>query len=320
MLRPRLTLPPHVRLEKQTRPPFTSPLAYINREELSFLYKEIVEDQCYSPRSSSSSSSWHGHGLAMALKEGDVVVDVGANIGLYSLLASQSVGPSGRIVAIEASPTICEALRANLSSCPCESEVVNKAISSSNKEAVFTYYPRATGWSTLDPDDEEVRLNMRGFLDQEMLREGKGGASSPLLGVARMLFAFLGTGALYQWARDQAIEFMLGGKVTEKVRCETLEAICEVLSLSRIDMLKIDCERSEMDVLKGIGASQWRNIGSIAMEVHDDSHPDEGGKTSLERIEDLLTSHGFIVDVSQALEGTNLFMIFASSRGASSCS
>lgn len=49
-----------------------------------------------------------------ALKPGDVVVDVGANVGLHTLLAAQLVGPMGRVHAIEASPWIHGRLRRNL--------------------------------------------------------------------------------------------------------------------------------------------------------------------------------------------------------------
>jgi FkbM family methyltransferase len=48
------------------------------------------------------------------LRRGDVFVDVGANIGYYSLLASRLVGKEGSVIAIEASPSIFEALSANL--------------------------------------------------------------------------------------------------------------------------------------------------------------------------------------------------------------
>jgi FkbM family methyltransferase len=45
---------------------------------------------------------------------GDTFVDVGANIGYYSLLASQLVGKTGTVVAIEASPTTFKDLQTNL--------------------------------------------------------------------------------------------------------------------------------------------------------------------------------------------------------------
>jgi FkbM family methyltransferase len=52
--------------------------------------------------------------LGERLAPGDVFVDVGANIGYCSLLAAPLVGESGKVVAIEASPTLFSALRDNL--------------------------------------------------------------------------------------------------------------------------------------------------------------------------------------------------------------
>jgi len=45
---------------------------------------------------------------------GDTFIDVGANIGYYSLLASKIVGENGHIYSIEASPTIFSYLRDNI--------------------------------------------------------------------------------------------------------------------------------------------------------------------------------------------------------------
>ncbi len=46
--------------------------------------------------------------------EGGVFLDVGANIGYFSLLAHGLVGSRGRVLAVEPTPTTCEALRANI--------------------------------------------------------------------------------------------------------------------------------------------------------------------------------------------------------------
>ncbi len=48
------------------------------------------------------------------LRPGDTFVDVGANIGYYSLLASALVGKTGAVVAIEASPAIFQQLERNV--------------------------------------------------------------------------------------------------------------------------------------------------------------------------------------------------------------
>jgi hypothetical protein len=61
---------------------------------------------------------------------GDAFVDVGANIGYYSTLASQLVGPSGRVVAIEASPSSYQSLRMNVERNGCSNvRTVNVAAS-----------------------------------------------------------------------------------------------------------------------------------------------------------------------------------------------
>jgi FkbM family methyltransferase len=47
------------------------------------------------------------------VKPSQVVVDVGANVGYYSLLAANLVGPEGRVVAVEAHPRMAELLFRN---------------------------------------------------------------------------------------------------------------------------------------------------------------------------------------------------------------
>lgn len=49
--------------------------------------------------------------LHRLLQPGDVFVDVGANVGMYSAVASLRVGPSGRVLAVEASPITFEKLQ-----------------------------------------------------------------------------------------------------------------------------------------------------------------------------------------------------------------
>jgi FkbM family methyltransferase len=51
------------------------------------------------------------------LHAGDVLADLGANVGYYSLLGSSLVGKTGRVVAVEASPAIFEFLLQNLATC-----------------------------------------------------------------------------------------------------------------------------------------------------------------------------------------------------------
>jgi len=55
-------------------------------------------------------TSW----IVRRLVPGDGFIDVGANVGYYSLLASKLVGEQGRVVAIEASPATFKVLQRNL--------------------------------------------------------------------------------------------------------------------------------------------------------------------------------------------------------------
>lgn len=48
------------------------------------------------------------------LKSGDIFIDIGANVGYYSLLASRCVGPAGHVFAYEASPSVFRRLQENL--------------------------------------------------------------------------------------------------------------------------------------------------------------------------------------------------------------
>lgn len=53
--------------------------------------------------------------LRKNLKEGDVFIDVGANIGLFTILASKCVGNTGKIFSFEPNPEIFEQLEINVS-------------------------------------------------------------------------------------------------------------------------------------------------------------------------------------------------------------
>lgn len=72
------------------------------------------------------------------VRKGSVVYDIGANVGFYTLLASQFVGRSGRVFAFEPVPRNCRLLRAHLEiNCVDNVSVLEMAVSSMNGKAVF---------------------------------------------------------------------------------------------------------------------------------------------------------------------------------------
>lgn len=49
--------------------------------------------------------------IEQALEPGGVFVDIGSNVGFFTLLAAKRVGPTGHVYAFEPEPDICESLR-----------------------------------------------------------------------------------------------------------------------------------------------------------------------------------------------------------------
>lgn len=78
-------------------------IKHVSKPDVPFLYREVFEEQSYIQ-----------HGISLG--KGDTVLDIGANIGLFALWASERVGAPGRVVAIEPLPPCYEALQHNITS------------------------------------------------------------------------------------------------------------------------------------------------------------------------------------------------------------
>lgn len=61
------------------------------------------------------------------LKTGDTFLDIGANFGYFALLAAHKVGPTGQVIAVEASPEVLPQLRKNLQGFD-QAEVIHAAV------------------------------------------------------------------------------------------------------------------------------------------------------------------------------------------------
>lgn len=95
------------------------------------------------------------------VKAGQTVVDVGANIGYYSVLFGHLVGRAGRVFAYEANPHIIPILMDNLSVNYLHEwcRVINKAAYSSEGTIVFHCSKRFVGNSSIHKQGEEYFEN-----------------------------------------------------------------------------------------------------------------------------------------------------------------
>ncbi len=86
-----------------------------------------------------------------SVEAGDMFVDVGANIGYYSVLAARKVGPRGRVVAVEPVASTAATLRGNLNANGLHNvEVVEVAAGADAAPAVeVSFNPRYLGRATL---------------------------------------------------------------------------------------------------------------------------------------------------------------------------
>ena len=85
------------------------------------------------------------------LPAGGRFVDVGANAGIYSLWAARAVGPSGRVLAIEANPVMADRLAFNLTASGLADRVTiaRSAVGETTGKATFTLDARNLGGSSL---------------------------------------------------------------------------------------------------------------------------------------------------------------------------
>lgn len=77
--------------------------------------------------------------LCSFVEPGDCVLDVGANIGLYSLALSRAVGPSGRVIAVEPDPLNLALLRKNLDTNGCTNVTVVADALGDEEKTVLLY-------------------------------------------------------------------------------------------------------------------------------------------------------------------------------------
>ena len=245
-------------------------VAYLNRNEADAIYREIFEDQSYAK-------------YGVTFRDGDCVFDVGANIGLFTLFVHTKCR-APRVYAFEPLPATFEKLQDNMALYGLDVNLFDYGLSSESGEIEVTFYPN---WSSMSGAYADVRE------DED---------------VSRTYLNNLAYGAL---PSDEISDLLDGRFKAELVRCRmrTLSEVVSEHSIERIDLLKVDVEKSELDVLRGIEEADWSKVRQLVIEVHDRDN-------RLETIKALLATHDFdvVVDQDKLLENTQLYNLYARKR------
>lgn len=251
-------------------------IAYQSRAEVEFFYKDIFEKQIYLKHQ-------------VTLSDGDCVFDVGANIGLFTLFAHQKCR-GVKVYAFEPAPPLFEILRHNVSRYGVDARLFNCGLSSEAKTTAFTFYPNSSGMSSFYADRREEKEALRAIMENQ-LRQGMAGMSRVMRHA------------------DELLEERLKSE-TYDCRLRTVAEVMREEQLEHIDLMKIDVQKSEWDVVSGIGDEDWPKIKQMVVEVHD-----IGGR--LRQMVDLLEARGYRVAVEQDdhYHQSVLFNLFARRTG-----
>ncbi|BFV59655.1 hypothetical protein KCMC57_up47590 [Kitasatospora sp. CMC57] len=244
-----------------------------NRAEADFLYREVFEEDEYL-----------SHGIELP-ESGACVFDVGAHVGFFSLAVARS-RPGSVVHSFEPIPELFRMLDLNTRLHGVDARLHPCGLAEAAGTASFTYYPQLSIMSGRFGDAEEERGVLEAFVRTErQVREGL--------------------------PQDGAAD--LDSLLTERLRhtevtCElrTLSDVIDETGVKRIDLLKIDAEKSEREVLLGLRPEHWGLVRQLVIEAHDAPGRIDWIRGHLEE-----RGYGVTVEGLEMLSETGLVTIYA---------
>ena len=239
---------------------------HLHQGECLFLYREIFLRRCYL-----------SDGITLDASSEGVVFDVGANIGMATYFFHEH-SPKLKIHAVEPSPRTFEVLAANVNRMGIDAVLHRCAMAASAGTATITHYPSKSSMSGLYASPAADRDTTKIYMENEGMD-------------------------------PEDVEFVLAdafASETFEVELKTLSSVIDEYAIDRIELLKVDVEKAELDVLRGIRQEHWPMIRQLVAEVHDIDH-------RVDTIAKLCRDHGLKVSVKQdqKLEGTELYSLTA---------
>jgi natural product biosynthesis luciferase-like monooxygenase protein/amino acid adenylation domain-containing protein/FkbM family methyltransferase len=256
-------------------------VAHLSEFQANLAYHEVMEDDIY-----------FRHGIT--LPEGAWVFDVGANIGMFTLFAHQKVA-NIRLFAFEPIPPTNAVLRANVALYGLPATVLPYGLSERSETVEFTFYPEMAGLSGRYSEAAQDRRDTKAIILHD-IRQLAASGSQPVVDDAEL---------------DTIIERHLRSE-THACQVRALSEVIAEYAVPQIDLLKVDVEKAELDVLRGIRAEDWSRIKQVVMEIDN--------RENLEQIVPLLEQHGFnlivedfaVVPPQDDIPGVYVYMLYAS--------
>jgi FkbH-like protein/FkbM family methyltransferase len=251
-------------------------VASLNAYETAYLYDEIFVQHAYGRNS-------------IVIKDGDCVLDIGANIGLFSLYVTSQF-PSCRVFAFEPSPVTYKALEANLRIYCRDATPIAAGVGRSEGVGSFTFYRASSVFSGFVADEARDREALDQIVRNQLRQRGV--SESELATMSATL---------------------LEGRTEREQYDVPLMSISRLIAeraIERVDLLKIDAESSELAILEGIVDADWPKIQQIAIEVHD--------AANVAAVVSALEARGFDVSSAQErlLENSGLLNVYATRQKA----
>jgi amino acid adenylation domain-containing protein/FkbM family methyltransferase len=255
-----------------------SPVAHLNRNETDYIYNEIFVLQAYLR-----------HGIS--IRDGDCIIDAGANIGLFTVFANR-LARNLRMVCFEPNPAAFACLSLNAEAWGAQVKCLPVGLSREDRSAELTFFQGLSLLSGFYADPATERETVRNYV---LNQQPEPAQNENLAGEI---------GALLD-------ERLQSRSVTARLR--PLSSVLAEEGIERIDLLKINVEKSELDVLMGIAPADWPRIRQLVIEVDQ--------RASLAPITSLLERHGFdhCVEQDPLLKNTELCYVYAIRPSARGC-
>ena len=249
--------------------PDGAPVAHLNKNETDYIYNEIFVLQAYLR-----------HGIT--IDDGDCILDAGSNIGLFTLLVNR-LARNVRTYSFEPNPAVFACLKANTETwCPA-AKCFPFGLSRENRFAEMTFFHGLSLLSGIYADPQRERGVVESYVANTAAD-----LHSPQFAAE--------VGELI----DRKIK-----STKQAIELRTLSSVIAQEGIERIDLLKINVEKSEWDVVHGIGRADWQKIRQLVIEVDE--------QQNVKPITSLLQERGYevLVEQDERLRNTELCYVYA---------